>query len=97
MASVPSTMRSLAVRKYGKPSTYEIVEMPVPEMKGPDDVLVKVHAGSISTGDTQIVDGAFKLFNSASRYVFAKWPIVTLPQVMTCLASLLRSESKVPA
>ena len=60
MASIPKTMRGLAVRKYGLPSTYEIMELPVPTIEKPHDVLIKVHAGNIMTGDTQFANGMLR-------------------------------------
>lgn len=68
MASIPKTMRSLAVTKYCKPADYEIMELPVPEITRPDEVLIRVHASGIATGDTQFAGGAAKF-------------IITLPYV----------------
>lgn len=64
MASIPKTMRSLAATKYCEPAGYEVIELPVPEIREPDQVLVKVHAGGISTGDTQIVGGDMRIIAS---------------------------------
>ena len=64
MATIPKTMRSLVAPKYCGPSQYEVVELPVPIIQQPDEVLIKVHAGSLITGDTQFAKGAFRLFAS---------------------------------
>lgn len=64
MASIPKTMRSLVAPKYCEPAEYEVVEMPVPEIKEPTGVLIKVHAAGIMTGDTQIAGGAFRIFDT---------------------------------
>lgn len=62
--STPATMRSLAVSKFCKPEDYEVMELPVPVIKNPGDVLVRVHAAIIATGDTQYARGVFKFFES---------------------------------
>lgn len=60
MANIPTTMRSLVATRYGPPSEWVVQEMPVPRMEKPDDVLIKVHAASLKTADTQIASGAFR-------------------------------------
>lgn len=60
--TVPSTMRSLAVRKYGKPADYEVMQLPVPAITKPGQVLMRVHAAGIATGDTQFAAGMAKYF-----------------------------------
>ncbi|KAK0743439.1 alcohol dehydrogenase [Schizothecium vesticola] len=55
-------MRSLAVRQYSKPSGYEVLQLPVPTIERPGDILIRVHAASIQTGDTQIAAGMSRLF-----------------------------------
>ncbi len=62
MTPLPPTMRSLAVTKYSRPSEYEVIDLPLPEIKNPDEVLIRVHAGAINTADTQVANGAFRLF-----------------------------------
>ncbi|KAK3356631.1 chaperonin 10-like protein [Lasiosphaeria hispida] len=59
-------MRSLAVRKYGKPSQYELLDLPIPAITNPDDVLIRVHAAAIMTGDTLIAGGLGRLFEKAN-------------------------------
>ncbi|KAK0710611.1 chaperonin 10-like protein [Lasiosphaeris hirsuta] len=58
-------MRSLAVRKYSKPSQYEVLDLPIPTLTNPDDVLIRVHAASIMTGDTLIAAGMGRFFEKA--------------------------------
>ncbi|KAK4149867.1 GroES-like protein [Chaetomidium leptoderma] len=58
--ALKTTMRSLAVRKYCQPSGYEVLELPVPTITKPDDVLIRVHAAGIMTGDTQMANGMFR-------------------------------------
>jgi NADPH:quinone reductase-like Zn-dependent oxidoreductase len=54
-------MRSLVAPKYCDPAEYEIVELPVPSIEEPDEVLVKMQAGAIITGDTQFANGGFRM------------------------------------
>ncbi len=54
-------MRSLVAPKYCDPSQYEVVDTPVPTIKEPNDVLIKVHAAAMNTGDTQFASGIFKI------------------------------------
>lgn len=51
-------MRSLVATKWCKPDEYEVIELPVPEIQQPDDVLVKVYVSSIQTGDTMAAKGS---------------------------------------
>ncbi|CAK7235090.1 hypothetical protein SCUCBS95973_009151 [Sporothrix curviconia] len=55
-------MRALVVRSYCQPSDYEISEVPVPTVDYPDDVLIKVHAATVQTGDAQVASGKMRLF-----------------------------------
>ncbi|KAM7199712.1 GroES (chaperonin 10)-like protein [Naviculisporaceae sp. PSN 640] len=57
-----NTMRSLAVRKYCKPADYEVMQLPLPVITKPGQVLIRVHAAGIMTGDTQFAAGMAKLF-----------------------------------
>ena len=63
--TTPATMRSLAIGKFCKPEDYEVMELPVPAIKNPGHVLVRVHAANITTGDTQYAGGMFRFFESA--------------------------------
>ena len=51
-------MRSLVATKWCKPDEYEVLELPVPEIQEPDEVLLKVYASSIQTGDTMLAKGS---------------------------------------
>ncbi|XXH03019.1 hypothetical protein Hte_009409 [Hypoxylon texense] len=57
MAKLPTTMRALVAQKYCDPAEYEVADVPVPTIKGPKDVLIKMHAVGITTGDTQLAKG----------------------------------------
>lgn len=61
MASIPKTMRSLVAPRYCEPKEYEVMEMPVPTIQRPDEVLLKMHAANIFTSDTRTANGMFKL------------------------------------
>ncbi|KAI0442011.1 alcohol dehydrogenase [Xylaria telfairii] len=61
MSKLPSTMRSLVAPKFCKPSGYEVVDVPLPTIKKPDDVLIRIYAGGVMTGDTQRAYGATRI------------------------------------
>lgn len=61
MASIPTTMRSLVAPKPCKPAQYDVIELPVPTIKAPNDVLVKIHAATLTPSETQIAAGQFNL------------------------------------
>lgn len=54
---LPSSMKSLCIEKYCKPDEYQILDLPVPKISGPDDVLIKVNAASINPIDVKIASG----------------------------------------
>ncbi len=68
-------MRSLVAPRYCDPSGYEVVQLPVPDMEGPDDVLIKVHAASISGGETKLAKGTARFIVKA-RYVSCRPGVV---------------------
>lgn len=62
ITSPPSgTMRSLIAPRYCTPSHYEVAELPIPTIRNPNEVLIKIVAAAISTGDTQIANGMLKM------------------------------------
>ncbi|KAI0400788.1 alcohol dehydrogenase [Xylaria palmicola] len=68
MPDLPSTMRSLVALKFCSPSEYEVVDMPLPTIQNPDDVLIRVHAGSVQTGDTQRARGATRILPGKMKF-----------------------------
>ncbi|KAF3762077.1 hypothetical protein M406DRAFT_76229 [Cryphonectria parasitica EP155] len=61
MEPIPKTMRALGARKYCKPDEYEIMEVPVPKIKAPDDVLIQIHAVGITVGDALVAAGTARM------------------------------------
>lgn len=57
---IPKMMRAVGVRKYCKPEGYEIMEVPVPQIKAPDEVLIRVHVAGIFFADAQLAAGTWK-------------------------------------
>lgn len=57
-------MRALVAPKYCKPEGYEVTELPVPQIKAPNEVLIRIHAASMQTGDCSVASGSAKLFMS---------------------------------
>ncbi|KAH8200388.1 hypothetical protein TruAng_005417 [Truncatella angustata] len=57
-------MRSLVAPKPCKPSGYEIVDLPLPPISNADEMLVKVHACGLMTGDTQVASGSMSFLVS---------------------------------
>ncbi|KAI0178533.1 GroES-like protein [Hypoxylon sp. FL1284] len=60
MDKLPSTMRALVAPKYCWPAEYEVADVPVPALRGPKDVVIKMHAAGVTTGDTQLARGLSK-------------------------------------
>ncbi|KAI0203514.1 alcohol dehydrogenase [Astrocystis sublimbata] len=58
---LPATMRSLVAPKFCTPTEYEVIDMPLPTIKKPEDVLIRVYAGGLQTGDTQRAYGATRM------------------------------------
>lgn len=63
-AIIPQTMRSLVAPRRCKPSAYEVQTVRVPEITKPTEVLIKVRAASIYTGDTQLANNELSVFYS---------------------------------
>lgn len=72
--TLPPTMRSLAAPTYCEPSGYEILEVPTPAIKGPKDILIKVHAATIMTGDALMASGKMKMLAGKTEYVLTYFP-----------------------
>ncbi|KAI0876934.1 alcohol dehydrogenase [Hypoxylon argillaceum] len=61
MSDLPTTMRALVAPKFCRPSKYEVIDMPLPTITNPDDVLIRVHAAGLQAGDTQRARGASRI------------------------------------
>ncbi len=58
---MPPTMRSVAINSYSEPAKFELVNLPVPSISSPTDVLIRVHAASINPGDLTLASGMTRL------------------------------------
>ncbi|KAL7620709.1 hypothetical protein AAE478_009706 [Parahypoxylon ruwenzoriense] len=56
-SDIPETMRALVAPRYCWPSEWEVAKVPTPKITGPDDVLIRMHAAGIATGDTLVARG----------------------------------------
>ncbi|KAJ0417400.1 chaperonin 10-like protein [Aspergillus carlsbadensis] len=54
-------MLSIGITSHAKPSEYQLLEFPRPEITDPTDVLIKVHAASVNPVDLKKADGIFKM------------------------------------
>ncbi|KAH6681026.1 alcohol dehydrogenase [Plectosphaerella plurivora] len=57
MADLPSTMRVLVAPKHCGPAGYEVADLPVPTISKPNQMLIRIHAGAVTTGDCQRARG----------------------------------------
>jgi NADPH:quinone reductase-like Zn-dependent oxidoreductase len=57
-------MRSLVAPKWCGPAKYEVIDLPLPAIEQPHDVIIKVHACGITPGDMQIAHGMLRFFTS---------------------------------
>lgn len=62
MEQVPQTMRALVAPKYCRPDGYEIAQLPLPELTEPNQVLIRIHAAAMQTGDCQFASGSARMF-----------------------------------
>ncbi|KAL2839486.1 chaperonin 10-like protein [Aspergillus pseudoustus] len=54
-------MQSVGITSHGKPSEFQLLTFPRPEITDPTDVIIKVHAASVNPVDLKKADGIFKL------------------------------------
>jgi NADPH:quinone reductase-like Zn-dependent oxidoreductase len=45
------TMRAIGLRSFGKSDKIEILDVPLPSINNPDDILIQVKAISLNQGD----------------------------------------------
>ncbi|KAH6675661.1 chaperonin 10-like protein [Halenospora varia] len=64
-SQIPRSMRALALSKYCKPSEYAFATLPVPEIKEPDEILIRVKAASVNPVDVKMASGLGKLLGKA--------------------------------
>ncbi|TVY54392.1 2-methylene-furan-3-one reductase [Lachnellula cervina] len=80
-SSIPNTMRSLSVRRFGPPSKWEIAGLPTPKITRGDEVLVKVHAAAINPTDIGAAMG---------RY----WPAFNVPGGLNIYKPVAKTDHK---
>ncbi|KAJ9254449.1 hypothetical protein DTO207G8_3640 [Paecilomyces variotii] len=51
----------VGVSSHCKPSEYQLLELPRPEITDPKDVIIKVHAASVNPVDLKKAEGVFKI------------------------------------
>ncbi|KAI1737728.1 alcohol dehydrogenase [Xylaria scruposa] len=68
MSNLPLTMRSLVAPKFCTPSEYEVINAALPTIKKPDDVLIRLYAGGVQTGDTQRARGMAKILPGKTEF-----------------------------
>jgi NADPH:quinone reductase-like Zn-dependent oxidoreductase len=56
--SLPTTMTAATTRRYGGPEVIALETMPVPR-PGPGEVLVRIHASAVTTGDWRLRGAAY--------------------------------------
>lgn len=64
MEQVPRTMRALVAPKHCRPDGYEVMQLPLPELTEPNQVLIRIHAAAMQTGDCQLASGSGRMFLS---------------------------------
>ena len=68
-------MRALGEKSLGKPSILEILEVPKPQISGPEDILVRVKAIRISPGDGIRATGLSWVLEGAVKYLLPLPPV----------------------
>ncbi|KAF0642707.1 hypothetical protein FPSE5266_04350 [Fusarium pseudograminearum] len=72
MSKLPSTTRTLVAPKKCLPAEYTVIEQPIPTITKPNEVLIKMKAVCINTGDTQFAAGQLGfLFGDRLKFPFA--------------------------
>ncbi|KAM0296116.1 hypothetical protein HYE67_008196 [Fusarium culmorum] len=71
MYKLPSTTRILVAPKKCLPAEYTVIEQPIPTITKPNEVLIKMKAVCINTGDTQFAAGQLGfLFGDRLKFPF---------------------------
>ncbi|KAK8043695.1 hypothetical protein PG993_006125 [Apiospora rasikravindrae] len=58
---LPKTMRALGARKYTQMSGLEVLDVPVPEIEEPKQMLIKMHAAGFAAGEANMITGQMKM------------------------------------
>ena len=64
MTQRPLTMRSLVAPRKCGPAEYEIQDMPTPTITKPDQVIIRMHAVSMTAGELLSLSGALSIIHN---------------------------------
>jgi D-arabinose 1-dehydrogenase-like Zn-dependent alcohol dehydrogenase len=87
MTSLPSTMKAQVLTAYNKP--YTLMEMPLPELTTPFDLLIKVEAASYCHTDAVCAAGGFQGHANAPT----QWPHIGCHEFAGTVAQVFESNS----
>jgi NADPH:quinone reductase-like Zn-dependent oxidoreductase len=77
MASkIPKTMQAIALTRFCNPTEYNLGTLPVPEITGPDELLIRVRAASVNPVDVKL----------ASSYVYFNLSVESTLTYISALA-----------
>ncbi|EXL96541.1 chaperonin 10-like protein [Fusarium oxysporum II5] len=68
MSKLPATTRTLVAPKKCLPAEYTVIEQPIPKITKPNQLLLRMKAVAINTGETQFASGQFDLLYKASNF-----------------------------
>jgi NADPH:quinone reductase-like Zn-dependent oxidoreductase len=66
--SSDTMMRALGVRSFGKFDKLEMLEVPIPSIVHPDDILIKVKAFALNGGDQVIIQGYSRVIETVKCF-----------------------------
>lgn len=66
MSKLPSNTRTLVAPKKCLPAEYTVIEQPIPKITKPNQLLLRMKAVAINTGETGFASGQFDLLYKAS-------------------------------
>lgn len=88
MLSLPTTMKAQVLTAYNKP--YKLVDMPVPDLTSPYDLLIKVDAASYCHTDAVCAAGGFQGHANAPT----QWPHIGCHEFAGTVARVFESNSE---
>ena len=105
MDKLPKTMRALVAPRQGPPSLYEVRDVPTPTTLSPTQVLLRVHAVGMNTGELQLIQGDLRLFGIVKSVAHTKDTLsrtnmtgpltqpIASPDIPRCLAMRAQASS----